>query len=240
MKLSILSFFVLSLFVFSSCQKGDGIKDDKWKETKDWDGKDKDGDEKGSKCFELVYPVTYNMPDGSTATGDNEEEVWTAIKAWFKDHPDSAGKPSLQYPVEVLWEDGTNETIADEEAMILAKKDCDDDKDGPHCGMILQGDVTLRNNLFDVPASGSRTVTGSAPDAPTRIEGTDMTIWLATTLVGVRTAVPSSTELFAVKFAPDMVKLNVLLPAETVPGEIDVICGTRFVCAVSPIVNVSV
>ncbi len=129
MKTSILSFLFLSFFVFSSCQKGDEIKDDEFKGSKDWDGKDKDDDEKGNKCFDLVYPVTYNMPDGSTATGDNEDDVWTAIKAWYEDHPDSAGKPTLQYPVDILWEDGTNETITDEGAMILAKKDCDDEKD---------------------------------------------------------------------------------------------------------------
>ncbi len=126
MKRSFFSLLALTLFIFSSCEKGQDIKNDKWKETKDWDGKDKEDKDK-SNCFDLVYPISYIMPDGSTITGD-EKEVETAIKAWYEANPDSAEKPVLNYPVDIVWEDGATETIENEEAMIDIKEGCEDDE----------------------------------------------------------------------------------------------------------------
>ena len=90
-------------------------------EEMEWAKKACKGEKKG--CFKLTYPVTYNLPDGSSVTGD-EEEVWTAIKAWYEVNPDSEEKPALQYPVDIIHEDGTTETISTEEDMIDAKKAC--------------------------------------------------------------------------------------------------------------------
>ena len=59
-----------------------------------------ESDEKG-KCFELVYPISYTMPDGTVISG-NEEELKQAMDAWYEDHPDSNAKPELQYPVEII------------------------------------------------------------------------------------------------------------------------------------------
>ncbi len=110
MKISIFSFLVLSILAFSSCEKSD-IKDDKDK----------------NDCFELVYPITYIMPDGTQISG-TEEELNTAMKAWYENHPDSKAKPALEYPVEIIIGD-LIKTINDEAAMIAAKKDCNDETD---------------------------------------------------------------------------------------------------------------
>lgn len=119
MKFQFFSFLLLAMLVFSSCQKGDFLKKDDYVK----DGI-KDGDK--SDCFELVYPVTYAMPDDSEVTGNNEEEVWAAIKAWYEAHPDSKAKPVLVYPVELVFGDEVK-TISNSEEMELAKKYCDEE-----------------------------------------------------------------------------------------------------------------
>ena len=89
MKLSIYSFLILAIFAFASCEKGELNKDGKEKEKE--------------ACFELVYPVTYTMPDDTTISGDDEKTAWTAIKVWYEANPDSEEKPALQYPVDILF-----------------------------------------------------------------------------------------------------------------------------------------
>ena len=123
MKKTLLLLALWGMIALVSCDKDGYNKDDYDKEKfdkEDWDDKEKDG------CFELVYPMSYAMPDGSIITGSEEEELWTAIKAWYEAHPDVEVKPSLQYPVDILFEDGTNQTIADEAGMENLKKDCED------------------------------------------------------------------------------------------------------------------
>lgn len=125
MKKTILLFTLLTLVVFSSCDKSDLKK--KAFDKKEWD---KDYDKEKEVCFDLVYPVTYIMPDGSTITGDNQDAIWDAMKVWYNAN-DSEEKPSLQYPVDVIFEedDGTSatETVANEDEMIAIKKECYDE-----------------------------------------------------------------------------------------------------------------
>ncbi len=119
MKFQFFSLLMLAMLAFSSCQKGDFLKKDDYikDEVKDGDKVD---------CFKLVYPVTYTMPDDSEVTVNNEEEFWTAIKAWYQAHPDSKAKPVLQYPVEIVFGDEIK-TINNVEEMELAKKYCDEE-----------------------------------------------------------------------------------------------------------------
>ncbi|MEL1233080.1 MAG: hypothetical protein VW667_04140 [Candidatus Neomarinimicrobiota bacterium] len=85
----------------------------------------RDGDE---KCFYLVFPVTYVMPDGSTilVTSD-DEDGWSGLKDWYEENEDSEDKPELQYPVDIIveTEQGTSTvSINNEEEMASAKREC--------------------------------------------------------------------------------------------------------------------
>ena len=133
MKRTILFFTLLALVAFSSCDK-DGLKKDNYDKDKlEKDGKDtKDDDKDKEVCFELVYPVSYTMPDGSSITGDNEYELWSAIKSWYEAHPDIAAKPTINYPVDIVWKDGATYPISNEDEMIKLKKKCYD-KDKKEC-----------------------------------------------------------------------------------------------------------
>lgn len=126
MKYSVIGFLLLAFLAFISCEKGD-LSKDKWdKEDKgEWDK----GEEDKKACFELVYPVTYGLPDGSTASG-GKTEVWETIKAWYEANPDSKAKPELQYPVEIIFEGEEVKTIHNKEEMLWAKKACADKEYG--------------------------------------------------------------------------------------------------------------
>ena len=108
-------------------RKGRGWSRDGW-DTDDWvrDG----GDKKDWKCFDLVLPVTFNMPDGSTitVTTDNEDS-WSEIKDWYEQNPGVKEKPTLQFPVEISFEE-TTATINNDEELRGAYRRCDgrDDK----------------------------------------------------------------------------------------------------------------
>ena len=107
---------------FYSCEKSsDGLDKDQLIDLRD-DEKGENGD-----CLELVYPVSYLMPDGSSVTGNAAEELKTAIAAWYDAHPDSEGKPFIQYPVNVLFK-GKNLSIGNEAEMIKVKKICASEK----------------------------------------------------------------------------------------------------------------
>ena len=88
------------------------------------------GDKDGFKCFELVLPATFVMPDGSSITVE-DENGYMAVRAWYGNNSDSKEKPTLQYPVNIIYRDGDTQTINNDEEMGNTKADCrkwDDDK----------------------------------------------------------------------------------------------------------------
>ena len=87
-------------------------------------------DKGGFKCFELVLPITFIMPDGSTITVE-DENGYMAVRDWYANNSDSKEKPTLQYPVNIIYRDGDTQTINNDEEMGNTKADCrkwDDDK----------------------------------------------------------------------------------------------------------------
>lgn len=77
------------------------------------------------ECFELVFPITYIMPDGLEVSGADKEILWTGIKDWYIINSESKEKPALQYPVDIIFDDGTTMTIANEEALKAAYELCE-------------------------------------------------------------------------------------------------------------------
>ena len=83
-------------------------------------------DKGGFKCFELVLPITFIMPDSSSITVE-DENGYMAVRAWYGNNSDSKEKPTLQYPVNIIYQDGDTQTINNDEGMESAKADCRDD-----------------------------------------------------------------------------------------------------------------
>ena len=82
-----------------------------WGDKRGWNkdgyGREFDG-EKDWRCFDLVFPITFNMPDGSSVTIESDEESsWDEIKSWYESNPDSEEKPEMQFPVVIFYDNDT-------------------------------------------------------------------------------------------------------------------------------------
>lgn len=71
----------------------------------DIDGRHLNSDKGDKTCFEFIYPISYIMPDNTIISGNNKNEIVTAMKAWYESHPDSQQKPVLQFPVNIAFGD---------------------------------------------------------------------------------------------------------------------------------------
>ena len=90
----------------------------------------KDGDKEKVSCVELVYPLTFIMPDRTTLTVDNKKDHAEALKKWFEEHPDfESQRPALQYPVDVIFK-GRPMTLENEKEMARLREACAGDKEG--------------------------------------------------------------------------------------------------------------
>ena len=89
-----------------------------------------DGNKEDWKCFELVFPVTFDMPDGSTITvSSDDEDGWAEIRVWYEANPAAEERPALQYPVVIFFEEESI-TIDSDEDMREAYGECYADRDG--------------------------------------------------------------------------------------------------------------
>ena len=68
------------------------------------------------ECFELVFPVTFVMPDGTEVSG-SAEEIRMAIREWYTNNPETREHPELQFPVDIVFEDGTILTVNSREEL---------------------------------------------------------------------------------------------------------------------------
>jgi hypothetical protein len=79
-------------------------------------------DDEDGKCFDFILPISYTMPDGSTLTVENEND-WDAIKEWYEANPESDERPTLQFPINVEFDDETM-TVNSEEELRELKQEC--------------------------------------------------------------------------------------------------------------------
>jgi hypothetical protein len=74
-------------------------------------------------CYELVFPVTFNFPDGTTANVDSYNGLKTLIKEWRNDNPKVRTRPSLALPYSVINAAGeviTVETVEQQKELKIA------------------------------------------------------------------------------------------------------------------------
>ena len=87
----------------------------------EWD----DVDIEFGDCFEFVFPIEVEMPDGSILTANDYEELDEIFITWFED-PDTMGFPTFVYPFTVILDDEMV-TIQNEEELDEILEDCYDD-----------------------------------------------------------------------------------------------------------------
>ena len=82
------------------------------------------------ECFTLEFPVSFNMPDGSLVTVEaDDEENWAEIKIWYETNQDSEERPTMQFPVGILF-DEESLVIENQEEMRSAYQECYPKRDG--------------------------------------------------------------------------------------------------------------
>lgn len=75
------------------------------------------------RCFDLVYPFSVTMPDGTVITLNSTDDR-ALIRAWYDEHPGVHERPTLVYPVEIIFEDGSTQVINDADEYQEAKDNC--------------------------------------------------------------------------------------------------------------------
>jgi len=114
------SFLVLLGLLVTACSTDDGA-------LRNADNEDILVDEFGGmsdKCFEVIYPLNYEMPDGSLISIDDRSELLTAYKQWREDNPDEKGRPELVYPLEVIDPEGEMLTITSADELKEVVRGC--------------------------------------------------------------------------------------------------------------------
>ncbi len=83
------------------------------------------GEKEKKNCFDLVFPVSLQFPDGSTQAVDSQKALRQELRNWARSTEDRTVKPALVFPLEVELEDGSILTIDSKETLEELKGDCD-------------------------------------------------------------------------------------------------------------------
>ena len=75
-------------------------------------------------CFELVFPITINFEDGSSAEVESIDDLKETVKGWKEENPDATMRPTLEFPVEVMTQDGEIVSVDSREDLLALRKEC--------------------------------------------------------------------------------------------------------------------
>ena len=83
---------------------------------------------RGSKCFQPVYPITFNLPDGTVIAVADREEAKEALQAWKEANPDAEERPSIEFPYNVKLQDSSIVAVTSQEDVDALKEACQGDR----------------------------------------------------------------------------------------------------------------
>lgn len=129
MKISSLNFrwiFVLMVAaLFTSCDQDETTSLTENFATEAFNRLDREGKMGRKSCFDLVYPITLEFPDGTSAEADSKEAIRDLIVTWKEANPDATEKPNIQLPYDIELQDGSIATVNDEDELKELVGDCD-------------------------------------------------------------------------------------------------------------------
>lgn len=132
--LSICFLSLIGLLVFSSCGKEDtDVETTEEFVTFSLQSVQEQSNSGKKGCFEIVYPISITFPDASTEEITDFEDLRTTIKTWKENNPDATEKPTIDFPIEVITEDGELLTVLTRQEMRELKKDCKGNHQGGNC-----------------------------------------------------------------------------------------------------------
>jgi hypothetical protein len=122
---------ILFAGIFIACQKEDDAVS--LASTTDYEIEERSGGSIAG-CYDLVFPVTIQFADSTTATVNSEEELKQAIRDWFAangGHPRPGNRPMLVFPFQVVNLAGEVITVETPEQFRELKALCRPDHTGP-------------------------------------------------------------------------------------------------------------
>jgi len=75
------------------------------------------------KCFELKLPVSFTMPDSTVIVVSNRTD-YIKIRRWHLAHPRVLKKSSINFPINIIFKDGSEKEIANMTELAEAKSNC--------------------------------------------------------------------------------------------------------------------
>ena len=123
---SLFSLLIGLTFLFSSCEKGETtLSDDTVEYTTQaiFEIQERGGCGRGG-CYEFVFPLTIEFPDGTTAEAEDYEGLRSTISDWKEANPDAEERPSLSFPLDILSEDGELITIESRLELLQVRRAC--------------------------------------------------------------------------------------------------------------------
>jgi hypothetical protein len=75
-------------------------------------------------CFNLVFPVSIEFPDGTIVEAETLEELKEAIAEWKSTATPGGGRPHLVFPFDVETADGEIVTVTSKDDLFALKKEC--------------------------------------------------------------------------------------------------------------------
>ena len=81
-------------------------------------------------CFTFHWPISLQFPDSSIVEINSFEEGGTVVDAWYDAHPNVEEEVKLVFPFDVTLEDGTVQTISNEDELDALIDECGGDMGG--------------------------------------------------------------------------------------------------------------
>jgi hypothetical protein len=139
LKLSLLFVLFAGLFVACTKEEGTSSSSEVYSELATTELQERSGTGFGG-CFELVFPVSVKLPDGTTTKVNSTDELKTSLKNWKENHKKDSTRtrPTFVFPISVVKADGTIENVETEEELRELRKECprsfgDRHGKGKHC-----------------------------------------------------------------------------------------------------------
>lgn len=74
-------------------------------------------------CFRIAFPFSLTMPDDTVITLESKSDK-SLVREWYANNPDSTSRPTVVFPIEIEYQDGTTATINDQDELIAARDEC--------------------------------------------------------------------------------------------------------------------
>ncbi len=146
-----ISLFTLSLIaVFSACCKDDGTVTPTNEEAVFSPNNGLQqvatsrSDEDEDLCFELGFPISIQLPNGSSASANNMDEIEAIYENWIAQNPGDTTCPAVVYPITVILEDGTSHSVYSDDELLTLLEDCFEEEIGWEDCFTIQYPVTIQ------------------------------------------------------------------------------------------------